>query len=191
MARLFAKLLGALRIVPGGIRLAMVRMRCGRAGFPIGVRIASGVRVSVTDGGRANFAAPCDLDRNATIIVKFGTLAVGRRTYIGIGSVICARESIQIGRGVQVAEYVTIRDQDHPFGTAAAISDAGFRTAPVVIGDNVWLGAKVTVTKGVTIGDNCVIGANSVVTRDIPPNSLAVGTPARVIKQFGKVTSSP
>lgn len=58
---------------------------------------------------------------------------------------------------------------------------AGFATSPVVIGKNVWIGAKATVTKGVSIGDNSVIGANSVVTRNIPANSVAVGTPARVI----------
>jgi acetyltransferase-like isoleucine patch superfamily enzyme len=54
-----------------------------------------------------------------------------------------------------------------------------------VIGNNVWIGAKATVTKGVTIGDNVVIGANSVVTRDIPPNSVAAGAPARVIRSIG------
>ncbi|MBE7187857.1 DapH/DapD/GlmU-related protein, partial [Jatrophihabitans endophyticus] len=53
---------------------------------------------------------------------------------------------------------------------------------PVVIGDNVWLGAHVVVTSGVTIGERCVVGANSVVTRDLPPFSVAVGAPARVVR---------
>ena len=54
---------------------------------------------------------------------------------------------------------------------------------PVTIGNNVWIGGSVTILAGVTIGDNCTIGAGSVVTRDIPANSVAVGNPARVVKQ--------
>lgn len=54
---------------------------------------------------------------------------------------------------------------------------------PVMIGNNVWIGGSVTILAGVTIGDNCTIGAGSVVTRDIPANSVAVGNPARVVKQ--------
>jgi len=53
---------------------------------------------------------------------------------------------------------------------------------PVIIGDNCWFGANVTVCPGVTIGDNCVIGAGSVVTRDIPSDSFAAGVPCRVIR---------
>lgn len=53
---------------------------------------------------------------------------------------------------------------------------------PVTIGNDCWFGANVVVCPGVTIGDNCVIGAGSVVTRDIPPNSFAAGTPAKVIR---------
>ena len=54
---------------------------------------------------------------------------------------------------------------------------------PVTIGNNVWIGGSVTILAGVTIGDNCTIGAGSVVTRDIPAKSVAVGNPARVVKQ--------
>jgi acetyltransferase-like isoleucine patch superfamily enzyme len=53
---------------------------------------------------------------------------------------------------------------------------------PVTIGDNVWMGARVTVLPGVTIGENAVIGAGSVVTKDIPPNAIAVGNPAQVLR---------
>lgn len=55
---------------------------------------------------------------------------------------------------------------------------------PVTIGDNCWFASNVVITGGVTIGDGCVIGAGSVVTRDIPPNSLAVGNPCRVIRKI-------
>lgn len=55
---------------------------------------------------------------------------------------------------------------------------------PIHVGNNVWIGAHVSVLPGVTIGDNCVIGAGSVVTKDIPANSLAVGNPCRVIRSI-------
>ncbi|HTB80539.1 MAG TPA: DapH/DapD/GlmU-related protein [Opitutaceae bacterium] len=59
------------------------------------------------------------------------------------------------------------------------------RDADVSIGENVWVGARSIILKGVTIGDNAVIGAGSLVTRSVPPNTLAVGNPARVVKTYG------
>lgn len=56
------------------------------------------------------------------------------------------------------------------------------KAAPIVIGDNVWIGADVTILPGVTVGSNTVIGAKSVVTKDIPPNVIAVGNPCRVLR---------
>ena len=55
---------------------------------------------------------------------------------------------------------------------------------PTRVGDNVWCGANVVITAGVTVGERCVIGANEVVTRDLPPRSIAVGAPARVLKSL-------
>ena len=57
---------------------------------------------------------------------------------------------------------------------------------PVTIGNNVWIGANVSIMPGVTIGDNTVIGAGSVVTRDIPANVVAMGTPCRVVREIGE-----
>jgi acetyltransferase-like isoleucine patch superfamily enzyme len=85
---------------------------------------------------------------------------------------------------LRIAEHVKIRDQDHVFGLGLKPSQAGFSTAPVFIGDNVWIGAKATITKGVKIGNNCVVGANSVVTCDVPANSVVVGAPARVVRKI-------
>lgn len=149
------------------------------------IHVARHVRLRATDGGTARLSDAVSIDRFADLTVKCGHLEIGARTYIGQYSVICAREAIRIGTDCLIAEHVTIRDQDHTFGLGLTTAKAGFATSPVTIGNNVWIGAKATVTKGVTIGDNVVIGANSVVTRDIPPNSVAVGAPARVIRNVG------
>jgi acetyltransferase-like isoleucine patch superfamily enzyme len=125
------------------------------------------------------------IDRCTDSTAKHSLLAIGARSHCGQSSVICAREAIRIGADCLIAEHVPIRDQDHRFGPGLITARVGFTTAPVTIGNNVWIGAKATVKKGVTIGDNAVIGANAVVTRDIPAKSAAVGAPARVIRTIG------
>jgi acetyltransferase-like isoleucine patch superfamily enzyme len=91
---------------------------------------------------------------------------------------VTAVHSCEIGDDVLIAEYVVIRDQDHSTITRP-ISSAGFVSAPVRIGHDVWLGAKATILKGVTIGDGCVVGAHALVRSDAPRYSLVIGVPAR------------
>jgi acetyltransferase-like isoleucine patch superfamily enzyme len=105
---------------------------------------------------------------------------------------IAAIESVSIGDRVLIASKVFITDHDHGgYGRGGIHSDPRvapakrpLRAAPVVIGDDVWLGEFVSVLPGVRIGKGTIIGTMSTVTRDIPPYSIAVGSPARVIKQF-------
>ena len=157
------------------------RARMGKSNFPRDMRVGRGVRLSVTDGGKSVFGAAPRIDKNATVIVKYGHLIVGDNFHLGIGSVLVCCDKIEIGDNALIAEYVTIRDQDHAINPAKRVLGL-FETASVRIGNNVWIGAKVTITRGVTIGDNAIIGANSVVTRDIPANVVAVGIPARPVK---------
>ena len=159
-------------------------VKCDGALLPSDLQIEQGVKIAATDGGCIQFGASTAIDRFATVIVKHGKLSAGRNLYLGVGSVVVARESITIGENVLIAEQVTIRDQDHAMTPTEGQGRVGFTSSPVVIGDNVWLGAKVTVIQGVTIGSNVVVGANSVVTHDLPDNCVAVGAPARVVRQL-------
>ncbi len=96
---------------------------------------------------------------------------------------------IEIGNNVLGASRIYITDHYH-----GRIEPADLELPPtqrplyskgaVVIGDNVWIGENVTILPGVTIGSNAIIGANTVVNRDIPPNAVAAGVPARVIRQL-------
>lgn len=165
-------------------RRVEVSARCGGALLPTDLQIEQGAKIAATDGGRIQFGASTAIDRFATVIVKHGSLAAGANLYLGVGAVVVARESIKIGENVLIAEHVTIRDQDHAIVPTEGQGRVGFTTSPIVIGDNVWLGAKVTVIQGVTIGNNVVVGANSVVTHDLPDNCVAVGAPARVVRHL-------
>ncbi len=98
------------------------------------------------------------------------------------GTVIAAFAGISIGRNVKCGANTLITDSNWH-----ADDPRSGDPAPVIIGDNVWLGVNSVVLKGVTIGDNAMIGANSVVTRDIPANTVAAGNPCRVIKEIKSV----
>ena len=95
---------------------------------------------------------------------------------------VIANERIVIGNDCLIGDRVSIFDSDfHEIDPAARRSGTG-ASKPVEIGNNVWIGSSVTVLKGVTIGDNSVIGVMSVVSKPVPPNSVAVGNPAKVIR---------
>lgn len=101
------------------------------------------------------------------------------------GTVIAAQQQITLGDGVMCGANVTITDADrHPLDALARqLGEAG-ACAPVVIGDQVWLGMNVVVLKGVTIGAGAVIAANSLVVSDIPSGCLAAGQPAKVLRML-------
>lgn len=162
--------------------LAVTRLRHPRVAFGPRCDVRSGAHLTVARGATVSIGAGCVLDHGITIEVS-GRLRVGDRTVFGHHCTVAADESVVIGRGCLIAEFVSIRDHDHAFDrTDVPILDQGRRTAPVVIGDDVWVGAKSTVTSGVTIGDGAVVGAHSVVTHDLPAGCVAVGAPARVIR---------
>ena len=96
-----------------------------------------------------------------------------------------ASGGIEIGNDVSVAHGVTLMTQNHSYeDRSTPIKDQPVISKPIVIEDNVWIGAKVTVLYGRRIGKNSVIAAGAVVTKDVPPNTVVAGVPARVIKEL-------
>ena len=109
---------------------------------------------------------------------------LGRNIYINSNVTFVDDDHIYIGDYTMFAPNVTIATAAHPI--LPSLRKQGYQyNLPVHIGQNVWLGAGVIVMPGVTIGDNSVIGAGSVVTNDIPANSVAFGSPAKVIREIG------
>ncbi len=113
-----------------------------------------------------------------------GKIRIGNRCDINRYSRLVAMQEISIGDNVAIAQFVSILDHDHQFlldGDGILSISRKYECGPIRIGNNVWIGDKVTITKDVNIGDNVVIGANSVVTRDIPSNCVAAGVPCKPV----------
>lgn len=116
---------------------------------------------------------------------------IGHHTSIGEYAYLGGAGGLHIGNECIVGQYFSCHPENHGYN----IEDKSFRFQPVTrkgiyIGNNCWIGSKVTILDGVTIGNNCVIAAGSVVTKDIPDNSLVGGIPARIIKQLDQTKNA-
>ncbi len=117
----------------------------------------------------------CDYGYNITL---------GENFYANYNLVILDEAAVIFGDNVFIAPNCGFYTAGHPIDVDER--NRGLEYAkPITVGNNVWIGAGVSVLPGVTIGDNCVIGAGSVVTRDIPHDSVAVGNPCKVIRDLG------
>jgi acetyltransferase-like isoleucine patch superfamily enzyme len=150
----------------------------GRRWIVLGSRFTCGRGLRLDALGCAATAGP---------LIQIGSdVAINDHVHIG-----CV-ESVVIGNRVLIASKVFISDHDHgSYGSGGIHSDPRIAprerllsASPVVIEDDVWIGESVSVLAGVRIGRGAIIGAMSTVTKDIPPYCVAVGSPARVIKQF-------
>ncbi|MDM8541044.1 acyltransferase [Desulfococcaceae bacterium HSG9] len=123
------------------------------------------------------------INRNCMIIAKSGSIRFGRRTSIGSNAVIVSMDAVELGEAVLLAGGCYLSAGSYKIDALIPVMDQDVYTAgPIRIGDNTWLGTRVTVLDGVTIGKDAVIGACAMVNNDIPDKAVAVGTPAKVIR---------
>ena len=112
-----------------------------------------------------------------------GDVTIGDYTRIGIHCTVIG--PVCIGNHVNLAQGITVTALNHNFTDAnSMIDEQGISTKPVIIDDDVWIGANAVILPGITIGRHVVVAAGAVVTKDVPPYSLVAGVPARVIKQL-------
>lgn len=117
------------------------------------------------------------------VYFDFGHVHIGEDFYCNHDCIFLDSGKITFGDHVFIGPRCAFYTVNHPID--AKIRNQAVESAkPITVGNSVWLGGGVTVLPGVTIGDNVVIGAGSVVVKDIPSNSVAVGNPARVVKQL-------
>jgi acetyltransferase-like isoleucine patch superfamily enzyme len=112
-------------------------------------------------------------------------IRIGKRTFVGEGTIMRGQGGIVIGDNVLFGPATQVLAVDHVFrDPGVPVMDQGITAQGIVIEDNCWIGAGAIVLDGVTIGRGSCIGAGAVVTKSIPPNSLAVGVPARVVRNL-------
>ncbi len=115
-----------------------------------------------------------------------GVVSIGKNCQFSDGVIICADAPIFIGDDAIFGFRSSVVSGNHRFSDISKpIREQGGEGKPVRIGRDVWIGSDAKILPGVTIGDGAVVGANAVVTRDIPPYSVAVGVPARLVKSRG------
>ena len=121
---------------------------------------------------------------NAPFYCDYGSnIKVGKNFFANYHCTILDNAPVTIGNDAMFAPNVSLYTVGHPINSELRL--AGWEQArPITIGNNVWLGGNVIVLGGVTIGDNAVIASGSVVTKDVPANSLAMGSPCRMVRQI-------
>jgi acetyltransferase-like isoleucine patch superfamily enzyme len=172
-----ARRLGWLRVLATAPRLAG------------GPRIAFGARTRVVITG----AGELRRGRGVTIGDDFSAyirapVRLGTGVFINRWCYLSAFAGIDIGDRVQIGERVSFHDENHIYEPTDRVLGARgtYATAPIRIGDDVWIGANVVVTAGASIGTGTVVGANSVVRGELPDHVLAAGVPARVIRALDR-----
>lgn len=112
-----------------------------------------------------------------------GDVIIGNHTRVGLHNTIIG--PVTIGDYVNLAQGITVTALNHNFAdTDKRIDKQGVSTSPVVIEDDIWIGANAVILPGVTIGNHSVVAAGAVVTKNVPPHSLVAGVPAKIIKQI-------
>jgi acetyltransferase-like isoleucine patch superfamily enzyme len=127
-----------------------------------------------------------DVDESFFMFPPFYTdfgknITIGKNIFFNTGCTFQDRGGIVVGDGTQIGQNVVLSTLNHGFALEHRNTTY---PSPIVIGKNVWICANATVVPGVTIGDNAVIAAGAVVTKDVPPNTIVGGIPAKVIREI-------
>lgn len=140
--------------------------------------------VHVFEKGQITCKGRIIVDDHVMLFAK-GKIKIGKQFGINRYSRIVAHEAIEIGDRVTIGQMVSILDHDHAYAIQQdQLTLDGYTTAPIRIGNNIWIGDKCTILKGVTIGDNVVIGANTLVHKDVPAGVVIGGVPFKILKQL-------
>ncbi|WP_350284729.1 acyltransferase [uncultured Croceitalea sp.] len=154
-----------------------------------GSTIRRNSRIDVFPWKRFEIGALTTIESFCTVNNGSGDVILGDRVRVGIGSVVIG--PVTMGNGSGLGQHVFVSGFNHGYTDASKnSSEQALDIRPTIIEDEAHIGANSVVLAGVTIGKRCQIGAGSVVTKDIPPYCVAVGNPARVIKQFNHHTGA-
>ena len=117
-----------------------------------------------------------------------GYFEMGEHSFIGPNAVIGPSGGVKIGSHVMIGPNLTISSENHRFDdTGLRIAEQGVARSSVLISDNCWIASNVTILAGVTLDEGCVVAAGAVVTKDVAPNSVVGGVPARLLRMRGQM----
>jgi acetyltransferase-like isoleucine patch superfamily enzyme len=157
---------------------------CLRGCDAVGPRSRCFGRLDVANEGRitigADFAASGAFVPVRLATSSGGTIEIGDEVAINYGTCVSSRSTVKIGSRVKVGPHCILSDGELPL--PISLPDDAAEPRSIVIGDDVWLGARVVIQPGVRIGEGAVISAGSLVDVDIPPHAIASGIPARVLR---------
>ena len=152
-----------------------------------GATVCRRTRMDVLPWNIFELGSKSTIEDFSTINNGVGAVKIGNRTRIGLGNTIIG--PVTIGDDVRLAQNIVLSGLNHNYeDVTQPIHAQGVSTAIIVVEEETWIGANCVVVAGVTIGKHCIIAGGSVVTKDIPPYSVAVGNPARVVKSYNHST---
>ena len=138
--------------------------------------------LAIHSGGTFVLGAGNVFEKGYDIEISHGRFEIGSDNYFNKNIKIVCYENVTIGSNCLLADSVHIYDQNHKYADVTCnIKDQGYSTSPVVIGDDVWIGAKASILSGVTIGNGAIIATGAVVTKDVPEMAIVGGVPAKII----------
>ncbi len=151
------------------------------------VEFRSGVEIRAHGQSRIRIGAGNRIDRGVRILAaNQAVVSTAMGVRIGLYSVLNGGDSISIGKKSLLSGFVYLQTSKHGFRSKSeSVQEQGFIHAPVVLGDDVWLGAHVVVLPGVGLGNGCVVGSNAVVTKNVAAYSIVGGVPAKMIGERG------
>lgn len=142
---------------------------------PVISMISPLTEISLDYGGVLSIGKNFKMRDGAKIRVRKGAkCTIGNNTSVNSNNIIACHEHVIIGDNVQLSPNVQIYDHDHDFRDDGGLKSMKFKTAPIVIGSNVWIGANTVILRGCNIGDNCVIGAGCVIHGAYLANSVII-----------------
>ncbi len=169
------KYLRALAVIPtGAVKMGLLKLaHGGRFRGPALCQVSPRSEITVERGASLSIGPGFKMRDGAKLRVRRGAVCkLGKNVSLNSNNFLVCRESITLGDDIMLSPNVQIYDHDHDYRAAGGIKAMQFKTAPVVIGSNVWIGANTVILRGTVIGDNCVIGAGCVVRGEIPANSV-------------------
>ena len=148
-----------------------------------GSKIYASVRMDTPPYRRFVLGKKSVVESYSCINNAVGDVVIGHHTRIGLHNTIIG--PVTIGSHVNLAQGITVTALNHNFSeTGKRIDEQGVSTAPIIIGDDVWIGTNAVILPGVTIGSHCVVAAGAVVTKDVPDGCVVAGVPAKIIKRI-------